>query len=323
MSSMKATAVAHPMQGLVKYHGLKDEKLRLPFHDSISVATAPITTTTTIEFGESDQDSAVIDGKKAGGRSFERVLSVVDRVREMASIEEHFRIVSVSDFESGIGLGASASGFAALATAACTAAGLKLDTDRVSAIARLGAGSASRSVAGGFARWYKGSGDDDSIARCIAGPEDLQMGIVVAIVKTVKQTEDAHAEVLHSPLFQGRLAYLDGALDEMEKAIRAGDVDGIGRIAERDTLVLHAVTMTGPGGMLLWKPDTLKVIEEVRAMRKDGLSAYFSIDTGATVYINSPEGESAEVEKRIREIGIETIRCSVGGPSRIIGRHLF
>ncbi len=323
MSSLKATAVAHPMQGLVKYHGLRDEALRLPFHDSISVATAPITTTTTIEFGGTDRDIAVIDGKAAGGRSLERVLSVVNRVREMASIEDKFRLISVSDFESGIGLGASASGFAALATAACAAAGLRLDTDRVSAIARLGAGSATRSVAGGFARWYAGSGDEDSIARCLAGPEKLQMGIVVAIVKTVKQTEDAHAEVLRSPLFQGRLSYIDGALGEMEEAIRTADIAGIGKIAERDTLVLHAVTMTGPGAMLLWKPDTLKVIEEVRAMRMDGLAAYYSIDTGATVYINCPADDVNEVEKRIRDTGIQTIRCSVGGPAGITSRHLF
>ena len=320
---MKATAVAHPMQGLIKYHGLRNEALRLPFHDSISVATAPIITTTTVEFGESRRDSAVIDGREAKGRSLERVHSVVDRVREIASIEGNFTVMSASDFESGIGLGASASGFAALATAACAAAGLKLKADQVSAIARLGAGSASRSVAGGFARWYTGSGDEDSVARCIAGPDELQMGIVAAIVKTVKQTEDAHMEVLQSPLFQGRLSYLHVALAEMEGAIRVGDIAGIGEIAERDTLVLHAVTMTGPGRMLLWKPDTLRVIEEVRSMRKDGLGAHYSIDTGATVYINCPVNEVVEVEKRIRELGLDTVRCSVGGPSRLIGKHLF
>ncbi|HUU06943.1 MAG TPA: diphosphomevalonate decarboxylase, partial [Thermoplasmata archaeon] len=44
---MKSSATAHPIQGLVKYHGLKDETLRIPFHDSISVATAPTVTHTT------------------------------------------------------------------------------------------------------------------------------------------------------------------------------------------------------------------------------------------------------------------------------------
>ena len=45
----KATAVAHPIQGLLKYHGLRDKELRLPMHDSISVCTAPFETRTTVE----------------------------------------------------------------------------------------------------------------------------------------------------------------------------------------------------------------------------------------------------------------------------------
>ena len=54
---MKASATAYPIQGLIKYHGLKDELLRLPYHDSISVCTAPLMTHTTIEFGH-DEDTA-------------------------------------------------------------------------------------------------------------------------------------------------------------------------------------------------------------------------------------------------------------------------
>ncbi|MBX8631065.1 MAG: diphosphomevalonate decarboxylase [Thermoplasmata archaeon] len=321
--SSKATAIAHPMQGLIKYHGLRDERLRLPFHDSISVATAPLKTTTTVEFGDFERSSVEIDGKRVSGRPLERVMAVMDRIREMASIEDNFRIVSESDFESGIGLGASASGFAALATAACSAARLEIDRRQLSAIARLGAGSATRSVAGGFARWEAGSSDSDSYAYSLAAPEELQMGIVVAIVRKTKRTEDAHREVLSSPLYQGRLAYLHTALAEMTWAIRSHNVSEIGRIAERDTLVLHAITMTGNNGMILWKPETLKIIEITREMRKEGLNSFFSIDTGATVYINCPVDEIREVEERIRSAGIETVRCSVGGPSRLVDTHLF
>ncbi|MGQ9588458.1 MAG: diphosphomevalonate decarboxylase, partial [Thermoplasmata archaeon] len=48
---MKGSAVAYPIQGLIKYHGLKDESLRIPFHDSISVATSPTASHTTMDFG--------------------------------------------------------------------------------------------------------------------------------------------------------------------------------------------------------------------------------------------------------------------------------
>src|SRR5712691_11934492 len=79
--AMKATAVAHPIQGLIKYHGLADPILRLPFHDSISVCTAPLTSRTTIEFGDFARDAATIDGQDVTGREMERIRAVVDPIR--------------------------------------------------------------------------------------------------------------------------------------------------------------------------------------------------------------------------------------------------
>jgi phosphomevalonate decarboxylase len=80
---MKASATAYPIQGLIKYHGLRNEQLRLPFHDSISVCTAPIRTLTTIEFGQKG-DSASFDDIMAKGWDMERILAVVDPLRRLA-----------------------------------------------------------------------------------------------------------------------------------------------------------------------------------------------------------------------------------------------
>ncbi len=318
----KATSVAHPMQGLIKYHGLTDSRLRLPYHDSISVATAPLVTRTTVEFGGYRSDSAVVDGVRAKGRVMERILSIADEVRRMSGSHERFRMVSENSFPSGVGLGASSSGFAALATAASAAAGLKLSREQLSALSRLGAGSATRSVAGGFSRWFMGTCHEDSYAVRIGGSE-VRMGMVVALVESLKQTEDAHREVVGSPLYAGRLAYLHSALAEMDAAIRSGNAARIGELAERDTLILHAITMSGPSGMIFWKPETLSVISEVRRMRGEGMHCHFSIDTGATVYINCEVDEIPEVERRVAAMGLKAIRCTVGGPSRLTGRHLF
>ena len=87
---MKATAVAHPIQGLIKYHGLADPILRLPFHDSISVCTAPLTTRTTVEFGDFARDQATIDGRDVTVRDMERIHSVVDAIRARASLRAPF-----------------------------------------------------------------------------------------------------------------------------------------------------------------------------------------------------------------------------------------
>lgn len=319
---MKGSAIAHPIQGLIKYHGLKDEKLRIPFHDSISVATAPTASHTTIEFGALKKDTASVDGKRLSGRELERVVSVVDEVRKRSSMRKRFKMVSLNNFPSNIGLGASASGFAALAVAACEASGLKLSLEQTSVIARRGAGSATRSVTGAFSRWRAGFEDEESYSYQIAS-EDFQMGIVVALIPAFKFTENAHKAVLTSPFFHSRLAFVHGALAEMENAIRKRNVDRIGTLAERDSLILHGITMTSVDEMMLWRPETVKVILEVKKMRSEGLPAYFSIDTGATVYVNTKPKHVREIENRIKKLGIETITCGVGGSARVTEEHLF
>jgi phosphomevalonate decarboxylase len=319
---MKASATAYPIQGLIKYHGLRDESLRLPYHDSISVCTAPIRTLTTIEFG-GPRDEAEFDGKKATGREMDRIRAVVDPLRRTAKVRKGFRMVSENSFPSNIGLGASASAFAALAVATASALGLEMTHEELSRYARLGAGSASRAVTGGFSRWFAGTSDEDSFSRLLASPEELDMGIVCALVPAKKFTETAHREVTTSPFFEARLKYVVEALDKMEKAIYAHDLDRVCSLAETDTLLLHGITMTGMDELILWRPDTVKVILEVRKMRSEGLRAYFSIDTGATVYVNCPLDESKEVRSRIERLGLETIECHVGGPAVLVDEHLF
>jgi phosphomevalonate decarboxylase len=109
----------------------------------------------------------------------------------------------------------------------------------------------------------------------------------------------------------------------MENAIRKRNVDKIGVLAERDSLILHGITMTSIDEMMLWRPETVQVILEVRKMRAEGLPAYFSIDTGATVYVNTKPKYVKKVEKRIKRLGIETITCGVGGSARVTDEHLF
>jgi mevalonate pyrophosphate decarboxylase len=109
----------------------------------------------------------------------------------------------------------------------------------------------------------------------------------------------------------------------MERAIRQGDVEEIGRLAEADTLLLHGITMTGADQMVLWRPDTVKVILEVQALRHEGIRCYFSIDTGATVYINTNRESLPTVSKRIDKLGLATLTCSIGGEARVVQEHLF
>jgi phosphomevalonate decarboxylase len=318
---MKATAKAHPIQGLVKYHGMRDEELRLPYHDSISVCTAPSNTTTTVEFDTGrDEDAYVIDGELVDGRGAERIRAVVDEVRDRAGIDHRVQVESRNNFQSNIGLGSSSSGFAALALACVEAAGLDLSLPDVSAIARRGSSSAARAVTGGFSDLHAGLNDEDCRSERIDVPDEFadDVRIVVGKVPSYKETEHAHAEAADSHMFEGRLAHMHDQLVEMRDALADGDFERVFETAEHDSLSLAATTMTGPSGWVYWQPDTLEIFNEVRALRDDGVPVYFSTDTGATVYVNTDAEHADEVEAAIGDCGVDTDVWHVGGPAEVL-----
>ncbi|MBP2252181.1 phosphomevalonate decarboxylase [Halarchaeum solikamskense] len=325
---MKATARAHPIQGLVKYHGMRDHDARYPYHDSISVCTAPASTTTTVAFDDRlDADEYVIGGEDVTGRGAERVESVLDEVRERAGIDTRARLVSENDFPTNIGLGSSASGFAAAAVAACEAAGLDLSHPEMSTIARRGSASAARAVTGGYSDLGGGLSDAECRSHRLDAAERLEedVRIVIAEVPAYKETQAAHDEAEESHMFDARRVHVEDQLAEMRDAVRNGDTERVFETAEHDSLSLAATTMTGPEGWVYWQPETLEVFETVRDLRADGVPAWFSTDTGATVYVNTDAEHAAAVEDAIAATGVDTRVWEVGGPARILddGAALF
>jgi phosphomevalonate decarboxylase len=321
---LKATAVAHPIQGLIKYHGLKKPNERIPYHDSVSVCVEALTTTTTVEALDSqEKNEIVINGKKPTGKDRERVEIVLGKLKKLAKFSGSFKVVSENSLKTGKGLGFSASGFSALGLAASNALNLSLDTVSLSEIVRLGAGSSTRSLAGSFAIWYANK-NGRSYAEQLNAPERIDFSMVIVPIHSSVKTDEAHAEVLGSPLFKARLRNVHRLLEAMKEAIRKGDTAAIGRLAEEDTLNLHAITMTGKSRMVLWEPDTVRIIKEVARMREEEMSAWYSIDTGPSVFINTRTENSETVAKRIREAGFKSVIISeVGGKPFLTSNHLF
>jgi len=315
---MKATATAHPIQGLVKYHGMRDEALRLPYHDSISLCTAPSRTTTTVAFDESlDDDHYEIGGEEVEGRGAERIDSVVEHVRELADIDTPVRLESENSFPHNIGFGSSSSGFAAAAMALCEAAGLDMTRPEISAVARRGSSSSARAVTGGFSHLRTGMNDEDCRSERIETELEDDLRIIGAEVPSYKETEAAHREAAESHMFEGRMAHIHGQIAEMRDALRAADFERTFELAEHDSLSLAATTMTGPAGWVYWQPRTIEIFNTVRELREAGVTVYFSVDTGASVYVNTTTEYVDRVEDAIAECGVDTHRWEVGGPARI------
>ncbi|RQG90129.1 diphosphomevalonate decarboxylase [Natrarchaeobius halalkaliphilus] len=327
---MKATAMAHPIQGLIKYHGMRDDIERLPYHDSISLCTAPSHTRTTVEFSmEYDEDTFVVDGEELDGRAYERVEAVVEKARSLSDAAHTVypvRLESENSFPSNVGLGSSSSGFAAAAVALAEAAELDLSLSEISTIARVGSASAARSVTGAFSQLDSGLNDDDCRSRRLPTNLHEDLKIIVGLVPYHKETEDAHQEAAESHMFDARMAHVHDQLVEMRDALRADDFERAFDLAEKDSLSLTATTITGPSGWIYWQPATLKIFNRVRELREEEeIPVYFSTDTGATVYVNTTEDHAEYVEEEIADCGVSTTTWEVGGPARLLedDDHLF
>lgn len=308
-------SVAFTMQGLVKYHGLRDWKLRLPYHDSISVNTTSMKTEASITDAKK---GGVFVGGKPNESANERLQAVVTKLSPGRRVTD-FRIDS-RNVPPGKpkGIGYSSSAGAAL-TMLChrLLVGGKPDLPVLSRTARLFAASASRSMVGGFSVLYAGKDDESAYAQKFADARDMDLRMVIVPLPSGVRTEDAHREVLTSPFFKARVESAQKRCEEMQRAILGNDLDAVGRLAERDTLELHSLTMTGESGLIIMTEDSLRVIRKVRELRDNGVKAYYSMQTGPSVFINTSERDEGAVLKAVEKLGYKAYPSGVGGEATV------
>jgi phosphomevalonate decarboxylase len=321
---LKATARAYPIQGLIKYHGLKNRKLRIPYHDSISVCMGSLPTITTVDFAtEYRSDIVRLDGREPSPREHDRIATVLNAIRKTGRLSMHAKIESRNPPVKGKGLGYSASGFAALGLAASRALGLQLKERDLSQLVRLGAGSAARSLVGGFSILYANR-RGLSYAEQLASPESIKLRTVIVPVPADIKTDSAHQDVLESPFYKTRLRYVPSKLRQMKRALKERDIIQLSQLAEEDTLNLHAITMTGRQGLVLFSPLSIMIISEVRRLRnEDDVPVWFSLDTGPSVFVNTTREALARVEKALGRLSHDLVVSSPGGRAEVLDKHLF
>ena len=330
---MKATAQAGANIAFVKYWGALDPELHLPLNNSISLTLDQATTLVTVEFsphvGEDvGEDVIELEGRRAEGRVRERVVRFLDHLRRLSGTDERARVASQSTFPVATGLASSASLFAGMAVAGLAALGLALEPREVSTIARLGSGSAARSVFGGWVEWVAGGRHEDSYAYPLK-PRDWWpvRDIIVIVSQEPKESPSlaGHAAARTSPCFAGRLASTSEHLALARTAIFTRDLEALGTVAEAEALLLHAVSMTTEPPALYWLPATVAVMRQVWAWRREGMPVYFTLDAGPNVHVLTTPEEAPRVATGLCAVdGVQrTIVCQPGGPPVLGDVHLF
>ena len=328
MANQKATSVACSNIAFIKYWGNRDQSLRLPLNDSLSMNLDALVAHTTVEFDDAlDKDQVSINDAEISEASRLRIVQQLDRVRRHAQITSCARVASRLNFPLGTGLASSAAGFAALTLAATHAAGLELPEQELSVLARQGSGSACRSIPGGFVEWIASMSSATSAARSIAPADywDLR-DIVVVVTDQPKKvgSSEGHQAATSSPFMGERLSRLPARFHRAKRAILSRDLKALGPDLEAEAVELHTIAMTSRPPVYYWTGEMVRVVEAARSWRAQGLQVYFTLDAGPNVHLIC-EGKDAEtVADQARALEVKQIIPSeVGGPAHLVEEALF
>ncbi len=326
---MKATSTANSNTAFIKYWGKYDEKLILPMNNNLSLTIDSQNTITTVEFSRDfPSDEVFMNKEKAGEKEAGKVSRHLDLIRGVAGITEKAKVVTENNFPTGAGLASSASGFAALTVAACAAAGMELDKKQLSIISRQGSGSSCRSIYGGYVEWLSGKRSEDSYAVQIADERHFDIRDIAVVVSTgerpMSTREAMPLSIKTSPIYNTRIGLVPSMLEKVRKAILERDFHTLGKTAESDAILMHAVMMTTEPHLFYWEPRTLELIKRMIKWRDGGLDLYFTVDTGPNVHIFSLPENVNEITTRLKESGFGDFFVSKpGGGAELVNRHLF
>jgi diphosphomevalonate decarboxylase len=309
-------AVAHSNIALAKYWGKADVVRNLTAVPSLSLTLSALRTVTSVRFDESlGADAFVLGGQAVSGRPLQRVSKLLDEVRARVGVTTRARVESSNDFPTAAGLASSASGFAALAMAATRAAGLEVPIQAVSALARAASASAARSLFGGYVSLGAHAESAERVATGADFPLEMLVAVTVSGEKDTASTDGMAHTRDTSPYYAAWVESAPAVYAEVRAAVLARDFDALGPAVEHSALAMHASMLAARPALVYFAPATLRVMERVRAFRKSGGRAYFTMDAGPHVKVLVEPSAAAELELELAKLeGVTQVLRSSAGP---------
>lgn len=299
----KATAFCPANIALIKYWGKRNSELNLPVTSSLSLSLAK-GTHTTIQLADEDRctlNEKVISPSEPFAK---RLFTFCDLFR---TPDTKFAINTTNEVPTAAGLASSSSGFAAVVVALNELYGWQKDPKALSILARMGSGSASRSIYSGFVEWHRGNQDDgmDSFSEPIAclWPE-LELGALMISEKqkpidsreAMKRTKET------STLYRAWPEKVAHDMQLVKQALSTKDFTLLGSTAETNALSMHATMMGAIPPVLYWLPDTVRELHHIWQLRKSGLELYCTMDAGPNLKLLYKTADRAAVQQAFPHI---------------------
>lgn len=247
-------------------------------------------------------------------RYMEKLLPLFPFLRQL-----QVRIDSSNSFPHSSGIASSASAMSALALCLCSLEdrlfGTLSDDDKferkASYVARLGSGSAARSIYGYWAMWGE-SGEWPVAKNTHAVPLDahvhdlfknLKDAILIVSREEKKVSSSAgHKLMEENPYAQARYLQAQNRVIELLHILSRGDWDNFARLAESEALCLHGLMMSSSPGYILIEPATIQLIHTIQSWReKEGLPVCFTLDAGPNLHVLYPADHAKEIERRLND----------------------
>ena len=284
---------------LVKYWGKADVQENLPAVGSISLTLKTLRTETEIQFNEEPYDIFELDGRIINDA---RVIEMLSAVRLRSGCNDYFKVSSTNFVPTAAGLASSASGAAALVSAAWTLCTESTDYEPITDVIRKGSGSAPRSLLGGLVELERSSG----LVTQLSSPKRWPLSMIVAQLtdgpKHISSRKGMAVTQATSPYYQAWTDAHPADLSEAREAIKSKDIERLGSTMERSTMRMHACMLAADPALIYWNPKTLQVVENVLALRRKGLGAWYTMDAGPHVKIMCIPEDAEQIRNAIADI---------------------
>lgn len=296
---------------LVKYWGKYGDQL--PINPSISITLRSSYTTTginyrTLQTTNGPEIDFLFEGKPApafGDRIQKFLQNQVDRYPWLASI--HLEISSENTFPHSSGIASSAAAFSALALGLLSIHENENKSffREASELARLGSGSASRSVYGGYVVWGEMKeypAYSNRFAVPVSAPihpvfQDMQDAILIVSAGVKKVGSSAGHALMNDHAFdEARVKQAHKHMLELHEVLESGNTNRFIEIIENEALTLHGLMLSSNPGYFLFEPNTINIIHEIRQFREStGIPVCFTLDAGPNVHLLYPKSSRETV----------------------------
>lgn len=304
-----ADAFAPSNIALCKYWGKRASELNLPINSSLSISLAHLGTRTQISLSEDGCEHVILNGQEISlDQPFAaKVINFVNLFRRDQVIP--LVIQTANNIPTAAGLASSASGFAALTLTLNQFFNLGLSPEVLSAFARMGSGSASRSIFTGFVEWEMGCREDgmDSFATAlpVSWPE-LRVGLVK--VSTAQKSVDSRSGMKRTietaSLYQSWPAQAARDIQTLHEALESDDFTLLGSTAEHNAMSMHATMIASWPPLVYWQPESLVAMQKVWALRQSGIEVYFTMDAGPNLKLLFEAKNQALLELEFPELEV-------------------